>query len=255
MANENINDVKERVSALLRKASDSAATAAEAEAAMRLAQKLMKKFAVTEADLATASGDDFKEAVMAGRYHAKSNTYYLHPVQRYCAVVVGKFCGVTPYTSSDEEGHLCLKMFGFESDVELATWMLSSFVLQCENDWEAFKAYELGTRRLLTIKEARLTFTKKFADAVNDRLSKWLYREEYSPEQGTTSTGTDVALLGKKLATVEAELEKRVGRLGRGTHRGKSGNHGAAAAAGYAAGSRAETGRGVGGGRIAIGSN
>lgn len=251
MANENINDIKERVGALLRKAADPACSEAEADGAMRLAQKLMEKYQVTEADLAVG-GNAFKELDRVGTLHKKTGEYYLHPVERYCAVIVGRFCAVKPYTVSDE-GALKLRLFGLESDVELATWMLTAFVQQFESDWERFKKVELGSKRFVTIKDARLSFARGFCDAVNKRLNDWLYRRENDIENSPTE-GTSNALIIKKFDLVEQELRKRGVHLSRANHRGNAGNHEGARGAGYMSGSRAETGRSVGGGAIMIGA-
>lgn len=249
MANENIGDIKERVSALLRKASDGAATPAEAEAAMRLAQKLMGRYQVTEADLDNGDGT-FKTVDREGRYSPKKGEYYLHPVERYCAAIVGRFCGVEPYTAT-ENGKLVLHIFGLDSDVELANWMLTSFVQQFEADWLLYKQFKLDTKRLVTIKDARLSFATGFTTAVNERLNDWLFRK--SPEEGTADTSN--ALVIRKLDLVEQKLAEMGLSLSRGRHRRKSGGHGDARSAGFMSGSRAETGRGVGQSAIAIGRN
>lgn len=249
MANENMNDIKERVGALLRKAVDPAATPAEADAAMRLAQKLMEKYQVTEADL-DKGGNEFREAGRTGRKHPKSGEWYLHPVERYCAAIVGRFCGVTPWITTDD-GELKLVLFGFDADVELANWMLTAFVNQFEADWELYKMRDLGTKRLVTIREARLSFAHGFTQAINKRLEDWMFRDEAkSPEPGTTD---GKALVVKKTSLVEQELRNRGMHFTRSSHRGQNGSHAGAAGAGYASGSRAETGRGVGQSAIMIG--
>jgi Protein of unknown function (DUF2786) len=254
MTEDKLREVKEKVRALLMKAADSAATAAEAAGAMAAAQKLMARYQVTADDLNKLSASDYKFMGMAGTHHRKSNSWYLHPVQRYCAPVVGRFCAVKPYTKTHEDGSLSLELFGMDSDVELAAWMLRAFTDQFEHDWEVFKRDGLGTRRLVTIKEARLSFAGAFTKAINERLETWMFRKSDSPAEGTSS-GFDLALVKDKMSLIEAELVRRGIYLSAGQHRGRGGSHDGAAAAGYASGSRAETGRGVGGGRIAIGSN
>jgi hypothetical protein len=249
MTNENIESIKDRVSALLRKASDSAATEAEAEAAMRLAQKLMAKYQVTEADL-DKGGNAFKEYDRESKWSAKKNERYLHPIERYCAVIVGRFCGVKPYTAADNDGNLVLRLFGLDSDVELANWMLTAFIQQFETDWEIYKNFQLGTKRLVTIKDARKSFAHGFTQAINKRLEDWMFRKCDNVEQ---NDGT--ALVVRKLDLVEQKLRESGVFLSAGRHRGDAGSNSGARSAGFMAGSRAETGRGVGKSAIAIGRN
>jgi len=235
----NVESVKDKVRALLAKAMDPAASEHEASGAMAAARKLMAKFDLSEEELMKAKGEDFKEFSWEIRKTSKGDIA-IHPVDRRCSVYVCQFCGVVPYIY-DGKVHL----FGFENDVELAKWMLHSLRIQFDKDWEIYKRFELGSKRLVNIKEARISFSAGFAKAINERMRNWIYRETQSPETGTS-------LVIKKNEIVEAEISSR------GIHLGKNGSapvgiNAAAAGAGYNSGKAAETGRGVGGSYVAIG--
>lgn len=235
----NVESVKDKVRALLAKAMDPAASEHEASGAMAAARKLMAKFDLSEEELMKAKGEDFKEFSWEVRKTSKGDVA-LHPVDRRCSVLLCKFCGVVPYVY-DGKVHL----FGLENDVELAKWMLHSLRGQFDKDWEIYKRFELGSRRLVNVKEARISFSAGFAKAINERMKNWIYRETQSPETGTS-------LVVKKNELVAEEMRKRGLRLGA---KGKApvGINAAAAGAGYNSGKAAETGRGVGGSYVAIG--
>jgi hypothetical protein len=245
MAKENIQDIKEKVRALLMKAADAAASPAEAEGAMRAAQKLMAKYQVSEKDLGALSGDDYRFADRVGAKH-KTKGWYLHPVDKYCAVTVGKFCGVVPFTSKGDSGELTLRMFGMDSDVELAGWMLTAFKQQFEADWERYKRFQMESKRLIDVREARLSFARGFTSAVCERLEKWMFREvDKSPVGG--SDGTSLVIKKRDLAM--DELRNRgiiLGRASRG-HGGRASTDTMAAGAGYNSGAAANVGRATAG--------
>lgn len=242
MANENIQDIKAKVRSLLMKAADAVATPAEAEGAMRAAQKLMAKYQVSEKDLGSLTQEDFKEASRTGGIY-KSKTY-LHPIDRYCSVIVGKFCGVQPWIHNNDEGE-CMKMLGLEADVELATWMLSAFREQFEADWLKYKRFDMASKRFKDLTAARVSFVHGFARAINDRLQDWLYRD--SPKEGSAESDGR-ALVIKKHDLVQAEMERRGLHLGRGTRRGAVNADTTAAGAGYNSGKAADVGRATAGG-------
>lgn len=239
MANEDINAIKERVRALLMKAADGSATAAEAEGAMRAAQKLMAKYQVKETDLDSLTAESYKETEYAGQRHRKAG-WYVHPVDRHCANLVGKFCGVVPYIRTiDLTGELRVCMFGLESDVELAHWMLSAFKQQLEADWIIYKRYTMNSRRFKDLTEARRAFVQGFVKAIGDRLAAWMFRD--SPTKGTSE---NTALVVKKLSLVEEEMERRgmfLGHITLAQRRISRDAH--AAGAGYNSGKAANVGR------------
>lgn len=240
---DNIQDIREKVKALLRKASDAAASPSEAEGAMRLAQKLMAKYSLSEAELNAVKEEDFCEATWQGRYH--KGAYVIHPVDRYCSVIVGKFCGVVPFLRNNGS---TVALFGLDADVELAKWMLHAFREQFEHDWEVFKRFQMESKRLLDIKDARKSFAHGFTEAINNRLKDWMFRQ--SPEGGSG----EGALVLRKHDIVAAELERRGIHLAPTGRRGSRGSHDQAAGAGYNAGNAANVGRATAGaGRVLIG--
>jgi hypothetical protein len=242
---KDINDIKERIRALLMKAADAAASPAEAEGAMRLAQKLMATYQVAEGDLERVGEDDYTFLTKDGK--TVGTKIIIHPIDRYCAMIVGKFCGVVPIEKTlPNDGGFKLELFGLAADVQLAAWMLDAFIEQFEHDWLLYKRFQMQTKRLLDVKEARKAFIHAFAAAIKVRLSDWLYRKVESPDGGTgrvSAEGTALAI--RKLTSAEEELARRGFRLGKTGHKGSSAKGAAAASAagaGYNSGMAASVG-------------
>lgn len=234
---KDIQTIKERVHSLLMKAADAAASPSEAEGAMRLAQKLMAEYQISKDDMMRVSTDDYRFARREGK--RVKDEVIVHPVERYCAVIVGQFCGVIPYI----EDKTTLVLFGLDADVALAEWMLAAFKEQFEHDWLLFKRFQMQSKRLLDLKEARKSFIHGFTKAVRERLEKWLYRKTtagQSPERGT-GDGTDIAIV--KQDSARSELSHRGINLGHSSgRRGDAGSDSFAAGAGYNAGKSASVG-------------
>lgn len=246
MTNDGVSQIKQKVVALLRKASDSAATAAEAEGAMAAARKLMAKFSLTEDEVNAATEESYVDRALAPKRTRKGEVY-IDPVMRYCSRTVAEFCGVFAYTRVADQ-HMMWS--GLESDVDLALCMIDAFQQQMEHDWEIFKRHELGTNRLVVITDARRSFVHGFTRGVVMRLQDWMYR---TPPEGELVDTTN-ALVIKKSELARSRLEKQGMAFGSSGHRGNSGNHNGAAGAGLNAAKAAAMGRGVGGGVKMIGA-
>lgn len=254
MANENERQIKERIKSLLAKASDTGASEEEAASAMAMARKLMEKFSLSEEDLKTVTADAFKRYTINGKKVVKPKQgplWGFHIVDKYTAKALSEFCGIKAYYEDLPEGRV-IHYFGLESDVEFALWLRQALIQQFESDWETFKRFKLGSRRLLDIKDARKSFGHGFARAVNDRVSKWLSEENKDRAKNATQ-GT--ALVVSKKKAVESELASQGIHLSPVRRAGDAGSNRDASGAGYNSGSAASMGRGVGGsGRIMIGN-
>lgn len=252
----NIQDVKERVRALLMKASDAAASPSEAEAAMRMAQKLMQRYQMTEADLGSLQSSDWREVNLSPLY-SKTAGYYRHPVEKYLSRVVGDFCGVIAYKSGEDfTADVQTVLFGLDADVELAKWMLDAFKQQMERDWALYKRFQMESKRLKNVSEARKSFVRGFCSAVQERLKDWMFRDTPTADQ-SPDQGSGAALVIRKRNLAIDELAARGIHLATGTASSKGGaaRDTAAAGAGYNSGNAAPMGgKQVGGARIAIGS-
>lgn len=236
------SEARAKIQALLMKAADSAASEAERDGAMTMAKKLMAKYDVTQADIDRATADSFVNVVRPGK-KTKDNRPYIHPVERYCSVVIGKFCGVKPYLSNGN-GKMGLAFFGFESDVDLAQCMVDAFIDQFEADWTAYKRYDMKSKRFKDLTEARLAFSQGFTSAVNERFTDWMYRNE--PNSPNRGTGDGRALVIKKMEVIEAAMKEVGLYLGKArSGGGRRSNDSEAAGAGYNAGKSADMGRGM----------
>lgn len=239
-----IESIKEKVRALLAKATDAAATPDEAASAMAMARKLMDKYQLSEDQIAKATDDDFKTDSWHYTKDRKGNVV-VHPVDRYCGVMAGKFCGVKPYITAQGD----MAAFGFASDVELFKWMMAAFKTHAEADWQRYKVFQMKSKRLLDIKDARKSFMHGFCKGINERLQDWLYREVPKGEVNERN-----ALVVRKLSIVEAKMAEMGMILGKAKHRGSMGGNTEAAGAGVNSARSAGVGRGMGQSYIAIGA-
>lgn len=235
------NDVKNKIMALLRKASDSAATPAEAEGAMGLAQKLMARHSLTQDEVMKAGEAAYVDRVIDPK-RTRAGVDYIDPVTMYTARIVSEFCGVVCFTSGKQ-----IKWSGLDSDVEMAMWMIEAFREQMEHDWTIFKRHELGTNRFVVITDARRSFVQGFTKAISARLSDWLYR---TPPAGEKSSS---ALVVNKRELAMNRLRDQGISLSTKRHNATLGNHTGAAGAGMNAGNAASMGRAMGGGVKQIG--
>lgn len=244
MATDN-KQIKEKISALLRKASDGSATAAEAEGAMLAARKLMDRYSLSEAEVNAATEDSYVDRNIAPKKTRKGETY-VDPVLRYTARTVAEFCGCFVYVDRSQNAVFS----GLESDVDLAVLMVEAFQFQMAHDWEVFKRHELGTKRFVDITDARRSFVTGFTRGVTKRLGDWMYRTPPEGEKQTAST----ALVIKKHELARARLEARGMSFGSTSQRNAiRGGNSMAAGAGMNAANSANVGRAVGGGVKMIG--
>lgn len=234
-----MKSVEQKIRNLLAKATDPAASEAEAQSAMEMARKLMDKFDITEADIKARGEDAFVEAEQMGRQSKFG--LVLHPVDKYLGRVIAEFCGCKSWIN---RGVGKFVYFGVDSDVEFAMHLRNAWVRHFDMQWEIFVA---DHRRVKDWAAARQSFSIGFADGMARRLEKWKRGQDKSASDSN-------ALVVKRQALVEAEMARRGIKLGRGKGIKQFGGHDAAAGAGVNAANSASVGRGVGGGVRMIGA-
>lgn len=235
-----MDKVKERVMALLAKAADPACSEDEAEAAMSMARKIMDKHGLSEAECEKATGDDFVMRSWDGRETKKG--WVFHPVDRLLGGLIARFAGVRMFYSTEPmSDRKTAKFFGLESDVALAEWMRAAMITQFDRDWSNYLHIDRKNKALSRVKDARISFSMGYRDAIYERFNNWFYRAEAKGGAG--------ALVFKKQDLITDELARRGIHLRNSNYAGPTVRDGLAAGAGYNAGKAAQLAQGVHHGR------
>tara|TARA_R110000822_G_scaffold12174_1_gene44162 strand:- start:2640 stop:3359 length:720 start_codon:yes stop_codon:yes gene_type:complete len=235
-----ITKIKERLAALLTKSRDAGATPAEVADAMKMAQKIMAKYGVTESDLDALKASDWRQV---GISMPQGQTKHC-PVVRYCAAMVGKVAGVKFWFDGDQ-----IQALGIDADVEFALWLLTSLRQFMDDQWTDYRDWQLGKVSRKTLVLERVGHVRGFTTVVNARLREMV--DAAAPSGFDAST----ALVVRKEGLVNAEMKRRGINLGGAANMaGKGRGSATGQAAGAQAGGAANLGRGIGQNRVAIGA-
>ena len=191
MTNQIILDT---IASLRAKVPENGATEAEAMAALAIAEKLMAKHGVTEADLKNV---EFSRDMSSGSFTQRQKA--VHPSQKYCAATIGKFCSVKVWTSYMDRKKKNIQFFGMSEDVTLAEFLLGMIHDSMDRSWKEFLATNPKTD------ESRHTqywsFMIGFANRINFRIRELIEARTIHVD----STGSD--LVEVKMALVEQGME------------------------------------------------
>lgn len=232
-----MENVEQKIKALMAKAVDPASTAAEAETAMMMARKLMDKHGVNEDDLKKADASGWRDATINGR--ATKYGAIFHPVDVRLGGLIGRFCGCYCYFEGRQTSNPKVVYFGQPSDVEYALFLRAAFQAAYDDGWYVV-ADKYGVR---AIKGARQEYTKVFCDTMIERLDGWLYRTMQDVEPGGT------ALVVQKQDLAKSELSNRGMNFGAfGLASSGNSHRGEAAGAARNAANNMTMGRGMQGG-------
>jgi hypothetical protein len=229
--------IKIRLAAILRKARDAASSPAEVEEALAMAQKMMDKHGVTEADLDAATAIDYETRSI----HVKQGQMRQHPVTRYCIVQVAAFTGCYPYASQVDTSRpgteAVYKIVGLATDAEYCLWLMSSLIVFLDDQWEVYRAHELQGLSRDKIAEQRIGFVRGFCATVNSRVKEMTWR--------ATKDGKN-ALVVRKGDASRAHYEDKHGKGGKSHNvNGRGRGNASGSAAGAQAAKAAAFGRGV----------
>ena len=187
--------IEDRIKSLRSKVTENGATEDEMMTALAMADKLMKKHGLTEADLART---EFKRDMKENMFRQKQ--VQLHPSQKWCSRKIGEFCGVKMWTSpewrEDVPGYKTrkvIRMFGYNDDVEMAEFLLGLIHDSMDRGWKDFcntfpKDPEVSRHTQYW------NYMMGFADRINARLVELMKPME-------VGTGTD--LVATKMSLVE----------------------------------------------------
>jgi hypothetical protein len=161
------DDMIAKIAALKAKVPERGATEDEAMAALAIAEKLMEKHGITEADLQSV---EFSRDMRAGSFTQKQKT--VHPAHKYCAVSIGVFCGVKVWTGQVEvyENKKHAKMFGLKNDVEMAEFLLGLIHDSMDRGWKEFLSLNVKSSQSRHVQY--WSFMLGFSERVNDTLKK-----------------------------------------------------------------------------------
>lgn len=125
--------VLRRVQKLLAIAQDSRANPNEAMAAASQAEKLMRKFEIDHSDLVErelrnnpsvmTTGDARADAITNG-----TKAKVVPPWASWLGAAVADYIGVGATTSTNEKFGKCIRFYGYDSDVQIAVWLMEYFV-------------------------------------------------------------------------------------------------------------------------------
>lgn len=242
-----INKIKARLDALLRKARDGGSSDAEIAEAMAAAQRLMQKYGLSESDIENMSADEMREYAWekpAGRKN-------FDPVLRYLAGSVCEHTGCVGVLDKGvyypDRGEVIV-FYGGDADVEYAAWLIKSMQDFLNDQWEQYKKWDMPTRISRDeLRAERIGFVRGFCKRMRERF------RELKTRDGELHEGKGTALVQRKTDLIQRKVEEKFGPLGGSANMaGRGRGSGTAAGAGYTAAGGMDIGRGIGQGAIAI---
>lgn len=220
---------------------EKAGTEEEAEAATKMAEKLMVRFGIEEAMARAAGGAEVKpEEIIEKRFDVTVKSYDQAQIQLMFQVALGM--GLSGYKSGR---NTAFYVAGHKSDVERYEMLINSLLLQAMTGMKSWWKSAQGDYRFQYASArdkntARCEFLSSFGAAVKQRL------EATKKEEVEIVPGSALVMRDKE-QEVKDYIDSKTLRAGRGGN--FSGN-----AAGYNAGKNASLGeKGLGGGRAALG--
>lgn len=202
-------DIKEKIAQLRKVVTENGATEAEMLTALSIADKLMKKHGISEADLKNVEyARDMKEGSFTQKQKA------IHPSQKFCAVTIGRFCSVRIWQSWMTQKKQHISMFGFNGDVEMAEFLMELIHNAMDRGWKEFLA-ENGPDPSVSRHTQYWNYMMAFGDRINERLRELMEDDEIVAD----STGSD--LIATKDAIVDAGLEAMLPSLNLRTTKGR----------------------------------
>jgi len=190
-----MTDMIEKIAALRAKIPENGATEDEAIAALAIAEKLMEKHGITEADLANVQ---FKRDMRQGGFEQKQKQE--HPSQKYCDTTIARYCGTKAWNGRSQtvKGKKTTELFGFAGDVEMHEFLLGLIHDSMNRGWKEF--LKLNVKSDQSRHTQYWSFMIGFAERINDKLDELI-----NARVAQVGTGTD--LVTAKMALVEQGLE------------------------------------------------
>jgi hypothetical protein len=193
----NIDKIRTKIAALLKKTEANGASEAEAASAMAIAHKLMVEHSVTLADIKenNAAARDFTKR------HANPGSKNLSVVDKFVAVAIASYTDTKVWNSKGFDGFKMgkkkvktkftsnLMFYGYSVDVELAEYIYKICDAAVDMEWKKFsRTVEQGSRA-----KARVTFQLGMSLRLRDRLL------EMKQTNTEVSNGNDLVVLKRQL--------------------------------------------------------
>ena len=186
--------VKDKINKLLSLANDRGAAVNEAETALRQANFLMKKHAITLADIHGSDSLKLTSRIV----EQSSNGKTFKNARRWAGIVglgVGKFCDVLVHWTT-VGGHKKLLYRGEESDLEYAA-SLTSYILRCI---ESESEYHSGD------KSDKNSFRVIMASRLYDRMDELRQHRFDEPESPTESSQHALVFIDEKMKRINEQF-------------------------------------------------
>lgn len=197
-----MSDIIEKIKALRSKIPENGATEGEAMHALEMAQRLMEKHQISEADL---NRRDF-ENIMA-QAEMDQPQKQIHPAYKFCGARVEQFCGLVVWQSYNRQRKKTLKLFGYKEDVEMAEYLLELIKGSMDRGWKEYVKTH-PKRRDVSRHIEYWSFMVGFAERVNEKIEELAQKTEVTT--GTDLVATKTAVVQEALNTLLPGLKLRV---------------------------------------------
>lgn len=220
-------DIVERIAQLRKMVPENGASEEEALAALNMADRLMQKHGITEADLRKV---EFARDMRRGHFQQRQKVE--HPSTKFCGMTIAKFCGIQTWWGTDTRR---AEFFGMKEDVEMAEYLTKVIHDAMDRGWKEYlKTVPKGLSG-----SSRHTEYWSFMLAFGGRINK---RIEELMQTRFESTGTDLIVL-KDQIVAEGMKVLLPGLSIKWTNSGGFNTNGLALAAGREAGDRVNLNR------------
>jgi len=191
-----MTDMIDKIAALRAKIPENGATEEEAMAALAIAEKLMEKHGVTEADLKAV---EFSRDMRQGGFEQKQKQE--HPSQKYCDTTIARYCGTKAWNGRSQtvKGKKTTEIFGFDGDVAMHEFLLGLIHDSMNRGWKEFLSLNIKSDQ--SRHTQYWSFMIGFAERINEKLEELIDGRTAQAD----STGND--LVEVKEAIVEQGME------------------------------------------------
>ena len=184
-----IETISKKISALLKKNAENGATEDEANAAMKIATKLMTEHGITMDDIKqnTAAANDFVEKTI------NENRKKLHEVDLYGVLTsIAKFTDTHVHIERKVKKSASVYFFGYRSDIELAEYLREVCKRALETEWNKYVMNN-------DLQGHKRTHRKNFMIGMSVRISQRL--NDMKQEHTTTTNNNQLVVVKNQLVT------------------------------------------------------
>lgn len=176
--------ILDKIAALKAKIPENGATEDEAIAALQIAEKLMEKHGITEADLKAV---EFKRDMSSATFEQRQKQE--HPSQKYCDTTIARYCGTLAWNGRSQtvRNKKVTEIFGFKGDVAMHGFLLGLIHDSMDRGWKEFLK-ENPKKEGVSHHTQYWSFMIGFAERINTRLEALMEARTVQHD----STGNDL---------------------------------------------------------------